>query len=733
MGQKILIIGTDETYNSFIESKIAALGIEQSIIDTVEKATDRLNDGETDVVFINDKTLDDSFPETIQLLKATTSSPAILVTGEGAPGIVEVAVKSGCSAYILHDTFLKDFRKQLNLLWKNRGTNKQSQVIIEDTQIKISDKKPKIIIVDDSSLLRKLTKKMLPENDYEVIVAENGKDCLKKLNSFSPDVILSDIVMPEMSGIELCKTIKSSRKFKHIPVLLMSTESEIGRKITGFNVGAADYLTKPFEEEELRARITTHFLQKLLVSDLKIENSKRKRAEEELQEYTNKLEDIVVERTKEIQTSNEQLVKEISDRKIIQAELEQNQKKYRELIETINEWIWEVSNQNILTYSSPQIIDILGHTPGEVVGKPPSVLMSKEEARRLISFVTENEKNTDKLKSYRHTCEHKDKSKIDIDSSIVPFYDENNIVMGYRGVSRDITFIKKSQKEKARLEHQLLHSEKMASIGQLAAGVAHEINNPIGFVNSNLHTLSDYLIDIKSLLEKQETMLSDISSDKLDEKETEMIADIKRHAKDLDIEFIINDSNELINDCKDGINRVKEIVISLKDFAHPGEKKKSFADINGNIDSTLAIVWNELKYNTEIEKNYGDIPEVKCNIQELNQVFMNLLVNAGHAIETHGTITIKTSRVGEDNVEIKISDTGSGIPEEVKSKVFDPFFTTKEVGKGTGLGLNLSYNIIAKHGGTIEVESEVGKGTTFTIILAAQSGEEDSEEEENNV
>ena len=731
MGQKILIIGTDESYNSFIESNTATLGIELSIIETVEKATDRLNDSETDIVFINDKTVDDSFSETIQLLKATTSSPAILVTGEGAPDIVEAAVKSGCSAYLPHNTFLKDFRKQLNLLWKNRGTNKQSQEIIENTQIQLPHKKPKIIIVDDSSLLRKLTKKMLPEDDYEVIVAENGKDCLKKLDSFSPDVILSDIVMPEMSGIELCKTIKTSRKFKHIPVLLMSTESEIGRKITGFNVGAADYLTKPFEEEELRARITTHFLQKQLISDLKVENSKRKRAEEELQDYTNKLEDIVEERTKEIKTSNELLVKEISDRKIIQAELEKNQRKYRELIETINEWIWEVSNQNILTYSSPQVFDILGYSPEDVVGKPSSTLMPKEEARRLISFVTENEKNADKLKSYRHTCEHRDKSKVDIDSSIVPFYDENNIVMGYRGVSRDITFIKKSQKEKARLEHQLLHSEKMASIGQLAAGVAHEINNPIGFVNSNLHTLSDYLIDIKSLLEKQETMLSDISSDKLDEKETEMIADIKRHAKDLDIEFIISDSNELIGDCKDGINRVKDIVISLKDFAHPGEKKKSFADINGNIDSTLAIVWNELKYNAEIEKNYGDIPEVKCNIQELNQVFMNLLVNAGHAIETHGTITIKTSRVGEDNVEIKISDTGSGIPEEAKSKIFDPFFTTKEVGKGTGLGLNLSYNIIAKHGGTIEVESEVGKGTTFTIILAAHSGEEDSKEVNN--
>lgn len=732
MPYKILIIGVDESYNSFIENKTAGLDVELTVSESVDTATELLNDGTIDVVFINDLTIDEFFPITIQMLKATISPPAVLVTGEGAPETVETAVKSGCSAYIVHDNFVNDFRKQLNLLQKNRGSDIPLSEIIEHSPIKHSYKKPKIVVVDDSALLRKLTKKMLPDENYEVITAENGRDCLEKLDSFAPDVILTDIVMPEMDGIELCKTIKTSRRYKHIPVLLMSTESEIGRKITGFSVGAADYLTKPFEEEELRARISTHFLQKQLVSDLKIENTKRKQAEEELQDYTNKLEDIVQERTKEIKTSNELLVKEISERKVIQSELEQNQKKYRELVETVNEWIWEVSSQNIIIYSSPQVFDILGYTPEEIIGKSRAELMSRDEAKRLTSFISKNEKQPEKLKSFRHICEHKDKSKVYIDSSIVPFYDEENTLLGFRGVSRDISFIRKSQKEKERLEHQLHHSEKMAAIGQLAAGVAHEINNPIGFVNSNLHTLEEYQEDIGELLEKQAAMLSLLKDSNLDDSGREVVAAFSQEAKDLDIGFILSDAGELINDCKEGVNRVKDIVMSLKNYAHPGEKKKSYADINSNIDSTLAIVWNELKYHTEIVKNYGDIPEVSCNIQELNQVFMNLLVNAGQAIEKHGIITITTRSVGRDSVEIKISDTGSGIPDEIKNKIFDPFFTTKDVGKGTGLGLNLSYNIITKHGGTIEIDSEVGKGTTFTITLDAHSDNDESGEKESN-
>ncbi len=159
-----------------------------------------------------------------------------------------------------------------------------------------------------------------------------------------------------------------------------------------------------------------------------------------------------------------------------------------------------------------------------------------------------------------------------------------------------------------------------------------------------------------------------------------------------------------------------QTVIDLKDFAHPGEQKLKYVDINRNLDSTLNVVWNELKYKTTVTKDYGDLPEVQCYPQQLNQVFVNILVNAAQAIEKQGEIKIRT-RALDGKVEIKISDTGVGIPEKSLSKIFDPFFTTKEVGKGTGLGLNVAYNIIQKHKATIDVQSEVGKGTTFSIRL----------------
>jgi signal transduction histidine kinase len=184
----------------------------------------------------------------------------------------------------------------------------------------------------------------------------------------------------------------------------------------------------------------------------------------------------------------------------------------------------------------------------------------------------------------------------------------------------------------------------------------------------------------------------------------------------VDLDFILGDTANLIKECQEGAERIKKIVTDLKDFAHPGADKMKYADINKGLDSTLNIVWNELKYKTTVTKEYADLPEVKCYPQQLNQVFMNILLNAAQAIEKEGEIKIVT-RAFDGYAEINISDTGMGIPKEKLSKIFDPFFTTKEVGKGTGLGLSVSYNIIKKHNGTIDVESTVGKGTAFTVRI----------------
>jgi PAS domain S-box-containing protein len=258
-------------------------------------------------------------------------------------------------------------------------------------------------------------------------------------------------------------------------------------------------------------------------------------------------------------------------------------------------------------------------------------------------------------------------------------------------------------------QNQLLQSEKMASIGQLAAGVAHEINNPVGYISSNIGSLKKYLDDLISLLDAYEQAEEGIVMDDMKEK-------ILKLKSEIEMEYLKDDIKELIEESLEGVSRVKKIVQDLKDFSHVDEAEWQWSDLHKGLDSTLNIVNNEIKYKAEVVKEYGDIPEVECLVSQLNQVFMNLLVNAAHAIEERGKIFIKTE-VRDGGVAIEITDTGKGMPKEVQKRIFDPFYTTKPVGKGTGLGLSLSYGIMEKHHGFIIVESEEGKGTTFTMWL----------------
>lgn len=263
----------------------------------------------------------------------------------------------------------------------------------------------------------------------------------------------------------------------------------------------------------------------------------------------------------------------------------------------------------------------------------------------------------------------------------------------------------------------LIQNEKMASIGQLAAGVAHEINNPVGFVSSNLESLKEYvevLIDLVDKYDNIETLLRSKEAKKVDA----ILAEIKQIKEKEDFDFIQTDIYDLLSQSHEGTQRVVEIVRGLKSFARVDDEILSEASINEIIDSALKLVWNELKYKCELKKHYADLPKIRCYSNQLCQVFMNILVNASHAIEEKGIITIKTEFVDEE-IRVHISDTGSGIDESNLSMLFNPFFTTKPVGQGTGLGLSISYGIVEKHQGDIEIKSTVGEGSTFTIKIPA--------------
>ncbi len=251
-------------------------------------------------------------------------------------------------------------------------------------------------------------------------------------------------------------------------------------------------------------------------------------------------------------------------------------------------------------------------------------------------------------------------------------------------------------------QQQLLQSEKMAAIGQLAAGVAHEINNPVGFVNSNLGTLKTYVSQLLNVISAYESGVPDTIS-------------AARQKADLD--FLREDLPSLVAESREGLSRVTKIVQDLKDFSHVDQAEHQHADLNAAIESTLNVVWNELKYKAEVVRELGEIPPVDCVPAQINQVFMNLLVNAAQAIEQQGKIFVRS---GTENKRVwfEIEDTGQGMSEEVRNRIFEPFFTTKPVGKGTGLGLSISYDIIVKkHGGQLEVRSTPGQGTCFRIWL----------------
>ena len=397
----------------------------------------------------------------------------------------------------------------------------------------------KILIVEDDPVTQKLLEKIVRREGYDAIPANNGKIAWKTVKKEEVDMVITDWMMPEMNGLQLCRKIRRADLSRYVYVILLTSKDQAEDAVAALDAGADDYIRKPFNPNELVARI-------------------------------------------------------FAGKRII--ELEDNQKK---------------------------------------------------------------------------------------------------------------------------ANAQLFQSEKMASIGQLAAGVAHEINNPTGFISSNLKTLTDYQNDLNNLIKHYRKLVTDLKETNREnlsssiEKQLERIANLEEEA---DIDFILEDIMDLISDCKEGSARIKKIVIDLKDFAHPGEDKIQSTDINDGIETTLNVVWNELKYKATVNKELGTLPIVQCYPQQLNQVFMNLFVNAAQAIEKQGEISIST-RADNGFVEIKIGDTGSGIDKKNLARIFDPFFTTKDVGKGTGLGLNVAYNIIKKHKGTIDVKSQVGKGTVFKIRL----------------
>ncbi|NBT58749.1 sensor histidine kinase, partial [bacterium] len=300
-------------------------------------------------------------------------------------------------------------------------------------------------------------------------------------------------------------------------------------------------------------------------------------------------------------------------------------------------------------------------------------------------------------------------SSYEIDYLISAFNDMiRNVSVTRRALELKLEELKKANTEIKNTQTTLVQSAKMISLGQIVAGVAHELNNPVAFIYSNMHHLSTYIEKISRVLleyRQSRALLPAKDKEKLEGME-----------KELDIDFILNDMGDLTRSCLDGANRTKDIVTGLRTFSRMDESSFKFSDLHEGLRSTLRLLNTELKNRISVHLEFGSIPKVECSASQINQVFMNLLANAAQAISGRGNIWIRTRDVG-DSVEIQIEDSGSGMSGETLNQIFVPFFTTKKVGEGTGLGLSIAYGLIQKHNGKIDVKSELGKGTVFTITL----------------
>jgi PAS domain S-box-containing protein len=311
------------------------------------------------------------------------------------------------------------------------------------------------------------------------------------------------------------------------------------------------------------------------------------------------------------------------------------------------------------------------------------------------------------------------------DGSVIPVGVSCAPISGPDGARRGAVATFQDLSEIRQLRNQVLQTEKLASVGQLAAGVAHEINNPMGFIHANLFQMAEYVGDLRRMFGLVQDLLAAVSSGGADAVR-EAARQVAEFSEEADIPFLVSDLAKAIRESQEGSERIRHIVQDLRDFSRHDTGERTLADLNQCLDSTANIVWPMMKHIVVLEREYQELPAIPCHPMQLKQVFMNLLVNAYQAIEERvgnrgetGRIRLQTERRGAE-VIVSISDTGTVIAPEHLPRIFDPFFTTKKVGVGTGLGLSTSYNIVKRHGGSMGVESRLGAGTTFRLSLPVE-------------
>jgi two-component system NtrC family sensor kinase len=540
-----------------------------------------------------------------------------------------------------------------------------------------------ILAVDDDRQVLEMLPPVLAQFGYRTITVDSAEKALRELRegAHDVDVVLTDVKMPKTSGIELLEMIH--RHDPDLPVVLMSAYADLQMVEVAIRKKAFDFIVKPLDFSDLAmtmAKAVKH------VTLLELER-----------EYLETLEETVEKKTRELNSRHEEL-------KTLFRQVEGIKREWERTMDCVGEIVILAGadgrirrcNRTLRDLCSVSFQDILGRDwrtflAGHGLDVPSSVGQGTE-----LFHASSGRWFT--LSTYPFV----DPSDESTPGLVITIVDTSELKHTAEKLAHAYGELQATQA-------QMLQREKMASIGQLAAGVAHEINNPIGFITSNLATLGKYVERLATFVARQSELCAPLM--------TAAVRDeLERTRRELKIDHILTDISPLIAESLDGAGRVRTIVLDLKSFSRSDEGEYKIANIVECLDSAVNIVWNELKYKANLRKNYGDLPPVRCYPQQLNQVFMNLLVNAADAIDRQGEVAIE-ARHEDGAVLISITDTGCGIPEEHLGRIFEPFFTTKETGKGTGLGLSISYDIVKRHHGEITVESSPGKGTTFTVRI----------------
>jgi len=583
--------------------------------------------------------------------------------------------------------------------------------------------KESILIVDDTPANLQLLAQMLSEQGYKVRMAQDGTMAIMSIKSSPPDLILLDIMMPELNGYEVCSKLKASSQTKDIPIIFISALNEVFDKVTAFEVGGVDYITKPFQAQEVLARVEHQLHIQRLSQQLSEQNAQletanralkdeiqeRQQVEELLHSTLESLEVNVQERTAELTKINESLQAEIAQRKRVESMLQLTQFSVQQASDSI---FWIDSDAKILGVNKAAC-HLLGYSEEELLSLSVHDIDPDYQADIWLSHWQELKEHGSLTFESRHKRKDGMIRPTEVNANFLEFEGkEYNFAF-----ARDIT-------ERKLTQLKLIHTEKMSSLGQLIASVAHEINNPVNFIGANLSHVDNYTRDLLALISLYQEGYAHSSPE------------IQDKIEEIDLDFLIEDLPKTLSSMKMGSERIGEIVLTLRSFSRLDEAQMKSVNIHEGIDSTLLILRERLKEKPEhpaisIIKEYGNLPLVECYVGQLNQVFMNILSNAIDAlrqpspndspevIENHLlSITIHTAVKDSNWVEISIQDNGRGMTESVLAQLFNPFFTTKKMGKGTGLGLSISYQIVVeKHGGKLQCISAPEQGAKFIIEI----------------